>query len=270
MSCRMDLHIDSGRLIGGLLVNNTIEKEFAFGSLTGEVELKIEEARKNANSMSTLVTNLLETALVNLGGLKPNKDIVNQLCVADRQYLIRQFSRHIDSNQVWLSSNCVVCGERFDFQVNQSELPFKTAGKGFPYLVVNTQHGLLKFRVPTAKDIEQIADMTGEMFPIRKLLQVCYLSDEKDSIEELDEQEIDLIESELEKVSPEVTEIVSVQCPECQKMQNIMIDPYICLHKYRTSIYQDINKLAKAYHWSEKDILNLPRSRRKLYLDMIS
>ena len=262
--------VNKGQLIGGVVINNSLEKEFSFRDLTGEVELKIDEARGSDLSMTSLVSQFLEAVIVNLGGVQPDKNLVEKLCIADRQILVRHFAKFNNTDQIWISSNCSSCGERFDFQICQSELPFKPAGDGFPYFSINTSQGLLKFRVPTAKDILDVSDSYDEDVSIRNLLKSCLLSTESACIQLLNKSDLELIEGEMERISPEVTEMVSVRCPDCKHTQEIRIDPYLCLDEFNTTIYQEVNKIAQTYHWSEREILSLSRTRRKKYLDMIN
>jgi hypothetical protein len=35
------------------------------------------------------------------------------------------------------------------------------------------------------------------------------------------------------------------------------------------TFFQEVHTLAFNYHWSEKDILNLTRTKRQMYIDMI-
>jgi hypothetical protein len=65
-----------------------------------------------------------------------------------------------------------------------------------------------------------------------------------------------------------VTE-VQATCPHCAGQTAIAIDPYRCLGNLEGGLLLQVHTLATTYHWSEAQILALPRQRRLRYLQMI-
>jgi hypothetical protein len=77
------------------------------------------------------------------------------------------------------------------------------------------------------------------------------------------------VEAALESVAPEVTTAVQAACPECRQTHDLGIDPYFCLNHRHEDIMAQVHLIATVYHWSEAEILSLPKPRRRRYLQLI-
>jgi hypothetical protein len=257
-------------LLGGLNLHGRLDRGFCFKPLTGEMELAIVDARRRSKSHGEFVNQVLVNSLEHLAGQTPDENLVDQLCLADRQYLIRHFAKLLDADEVWLTQTCEACGAKMDVSVTQSELPFKPAGKTYPFFTVRLQQKTVKFRVPNNADLVAIGSLEDEHEAVITLVESCCVSRDKSVLKFLDENALKKIEQKLEAVIPELSEQIQVECPDCQHNQLIHIDPYLSLDQIDDSILADVHTLAKTYHWSERDILNLPRERRKWYLEKIA
>lgn len=76
----------------------------------------------------------------------------------------------------------------------------------------------------------------------------------------------------MEKLAPPFSGEIEGQCPECGARVNFWFDvaAYV-LRELRFDaelLYEDIHQLAMRYHWSEQEILNLPRQRRMQYVEL--
>ena len=83
------------------------------------------------------------------------------------------------------------------------------------------------------------------------------------------DQEFERIEQAVEAMAPEVTTEALVDCPGCGVANRVRVDPYLCLQLVGKHIFEQVHTLAVAYHWSEGEILALPRGRRQHYLKLI-
>lgn len=257
-------------LPGGLWRHGECRRDWSFRSLTGEVELSILEAGRGGASVPRRVTAVLSTALAELGGAAAHPDTVRALSVADRQYLMCQVAAEIGLGETWLAARCLTCGAGFDIPVRQSELPVKPAGEGYPFAAVETSLGPVRFRVPVGADQEAIAGISDPAAARRALALRCAV--EPQSIElrgELADDDLDRAEQALEAVAPELATQAQVACPDCGRPTTVQLDPYRCLGAADRGLFLDIHILASAYHWSEKEILALPRERRRLYLSLV-
>jgi hypothetical protein len=80
------------------------------------------------------------------------------------------------------------------------------------------------------------------------------------------------VETAMEAMAPCLAGELQGSCPACGTVLSIFFDPrQFCLRELRqraSYLYQDIDLLARRYHWSEADILALPQARRHSYAEM--
>ncbi len=81
------------------------------------------------------------------------------------------------------------------------------------------------------------------------------------------------VETAMETLAPSLSDNLQGQCLEC----SMTIDMYFDIQQFvlselrnqATFIYEDVHLLAKHYHWTQAEILSLPRSRRTRYTEML-
>lgn len=261
------------KLPGGLLVEGRLEQSVRFHSLTGFAEQALLELSASKDNSPRYVTEVLSTVVERIGDLRPGNDDIAALCVADRQYLMIQLSRLLEGDQLWQSCKCKNCSSGFDIPIDRSVLPVKEAGSTFPKAYAQLRGRRLELLVPTGSSQQLISEL-GDEDAIFVLVSDCLIAvdgepQKEDFVTDLSDKEIALIESALEQASPEVALTVTAACPECREEHVVPFDPYSILEDGFSSLYQEIHSLAQHYHWSEADILGLPRDRRQLYLGMV-
>jgi transcription elongation factor Elf1 len=243
-------------LPGGVVREGERRRGFAFRAVDGALEAALAEASL-ASSVPKAVTAVLAAALAELGGEGVTEEAVRALAIGDRQFLMRQLSAHLGHDQVWLTAACRRCGESFDFDVHQSALPVKEASESFPYAAT----AVGRYRIPTGADQEAIATIDDDDDAVQALLARCTLEGSDGSDPGAQEA--------MEAASPEVALAAAAVCPACGAKNEVAIDPYLGLRMDGQSLFMEVHRIASAYHWSEAQILALPRERRRLYLRLI-
>lgn len=81
-----------------------------------------------------------------------------------------------------------------------------------------------------------------------------------------------LVEEAMASMAPSFADDLRGSCPECGAEVTVYFDArQFCLQELRNRaafIYQDIDLLARRYHWSEMDILTMPHVRRTNYAEL--
>lgn len=273
------------RLPGGLALTSEfdptgrveINNEFSFKPLTGFVELSIMEGRLFESTQAQRVSNTLAAALDSLAQKKATCESVANLCVPDRQFLMRELALLMGIDQIWLSSSCHACEEKFDLEIRLSELPVIAANDEYPLVSVKLDKGLYNFRIPNGHDQVLLTQCENEQQMRQLLLSRCLIALNGKKVDEVKNfpdisfttAEFERISEQLEDVSPGIVTNISTQCPACHSDNQVAVDPYVCLSNYSDNIYHEIHQLAWHYHWSEQEILQMPRVRRKKYLQLI-
>jgi len=261
------------QLPGGLLTNGNLLRMATFQPITGKIEqalIDLDDTRYKHD----YVTQVLSTVLARIEDLNVNQECVLQLCMADRQYLMLRLAATLNGEQVWLKATCAKCGGLFDVEIYRSALPVKQAGNGFPFATLQLNKSTIELRVPNAAD-QHILAHVPEAQAITHLLRSCIRSVDgtppSDAFfQNLSESDIEEIDSALDNVAPAVCTKLLITCPECQQEQQAELNHYELGITGSYFLYDEIHTLARNYHWSETEILNLPKDRRRLYIDLIN
>ena len=92
--------------------------------------------------------------------------------------------------------------------------------------------------------------------------------------ESVDNELVAKIESIMDEFDPIINYSITTTCPFCEQEQQISIDwEEECLNRLKRKqhvLLYTMHQLAKHYHWSEEEIINLPDWRRQHYLQLIN
>lgn len=125
------------------------------------------------------------------------------------------------------------------------------------------QNGEIFFRIPTAADQLAVASSSD---PAEALAQRCIRP------VNLAAWQLREVEDIMESMAPSLSNDLLGICPECGAEVNVYFDVrHYCLRELKehaTFVYEDIDTLARRYHWAEADILALPRNRRTIYAEL--
>jgi len=265
----MDMEVT---LPGGLLINGRIERKVRFRPVTGKTELALDELE--LTNVPSSVSALLRLTVERIGDEPVNEACINELCIADRQFLMLKLATLLGGDNVWLKVICSHCDSPFDVEINRGELPVKAPGESFPYVTLSSRFGKIVLRLPTAVDQLEIIHLNDKEAE-RALLQRCIISVDgrtdsiDDWIDQLSEEMKQNIDQALDELSPAVCRELLVCCPECKSEQRVELDHYSLADLNTKRFLNEVHTLAMHYHCSEEEILSMPRKRRHKYLHLI-
>lgn len=261
-------------LPGGLQIDGQLVRHFGFKPVVGELEVLFADARTQAENFPSLVTEVLSRALQSLAGAKPTAERVKKLSVGDRQFLVVQLAAHLDDSENWVSAECSHCGEKMDLSFRYRDLPVKTASEKYPCFEATIGKRRFVLRTPTGEDQEELAAIENEETALFRLInklvsQKNQKNTETKTVFTFSDEERKELEHLIEDASPEVGTHLLAQCPHCQTNNTVAIDIYQFLKGGVDQLMVDVHDIAMHYHWSEQEILRLPKERRKRYLTLI-
>jgi len=251
-------------LPGGLLHDGRLRRDYRFRAVTGGIERALAESGLQAANLAQQVSLVLAASLQSLAGRPADLERVRALCSGDRQFLVLRLATLLDPAPRWITLNCGGCAEPIQFQVLPDHLPVTSAGDGYPQRTLALSIGEVRLRVPNGADEEFIAASRADD-PQRALLSRLIDAD-VERLSETDRQSLDLA---LDEMTPQAGLTADIQCPHCGLAQPAAIDPYAWVVSETGDLDREIHTLAFHYHWSERDILDLPRRRRARYLLLI-
>ncbi len=130
--------------------------------------------------------------------------------------------------------------------------------------------GRRTFRLPTSRDLVEIRGDDPDAAALR-LAQRCFAGD---SSAHLDSDDLDDIGRQMALADPLAEIALHFDCPACGESfdESLDLPAFVCaeIEGLAKRLLRDVHVLARAYTWSESEILSLSPARREFYLSLVS
>lgn len=127
------------------------------------------------------------------------------------------------------------------------------------------------FRLPTSRDLAQVATSSDEQEAAIELLKLCRIGDVEPG--GWTEEIIEKIAESLAAADPMAETRVALACPACDREWSDSLDVasfiWAELEARARRLLWEVHSLASAYGWSESETLALSAARRAVYLEMV-
>jgi hypothetical protein len=265
---------DTILLPGGLVLDEGCRIcDATLRSLTGREEEWL--AEHPTAPRSVVVTHLLTSCLVSLGDATVTSQLVRQLLVGDRDYLMLQLRCLTLGEDFYAVCTCPLCHSKMDVSFKARDLPVEvrpqvSTSQLLQFSRPQPDGRTIRYRLPTGGDQEALLGVDLDT-AVDNLLDRCILDDDGTPVSPLERKElIDAMDASAPQVDPEL----ELTCPECDHSFLARFDATaFFLDEIRAlgnQLLREVHSLAFYYHWSEADILSLSRNRRRAYLALIS
>lgn len=286
----------SCRLPGGYVDRNgAVHRDAFLSPLTGQEEELL--AGSGKGSIASLVTAILKRCVISIGTFGPLTDeVARDLLVADRQYLLLKLREVTFGENVQTTIFCPWpgCGQKVDISFSLKDIPIEeSADKGPVYTVALSPEeavsgGLgegytqIAFRLPNGGDQEALSSIIveNEALALTRLLERCIQkigpveNPENELIAQISPAARMEIENQMDKVAPKVNLTMGTKCPECGREFSLPFELqdffFGELRVSRDLLYREIHYLAYHYHWSEREIMQMPREKRRRYIEVLA
>jgi len=168
-------------------------------------------------------------------------------------------------------SECPQCGERVEFPLDTRTLE-RGEGSAKTAREIEVNGIRVRFRLPTSRDMAEAVAALDQSRGVRRLIKRCVI--EPSPPEELPDETVEAVGEAMVKADPQAEIIISLGCPNCGRKWGLLFD---IAHFFWTEIAAqaqrlvcEIDVLARAYGWTEREILSLPAQRRRTYLEMLA
>ena len=188
-----------------------------------------------------------------------------------------------------LLSRCPSCGVAVEFEADAAALApqLQANGAAGPHRLEWNGHAI-SFRLPAADDLAEAgADSDDDEVFARRVLRRCVLAARRASgeagpedsgtgvaFDALPAAALDAISARMEQIDPAASVAFSLECPGCASRWSAPLDlaqlVWRKLQAAAEGLLLDIDALARAYGWSERDVLRLSPLRRAAYVQMVS
>jgi hypothetical protein len=186
----------------------------------------------------------------------------------------RLFGRHID-----LLSHCPGCGADAQFNTDCIALAAQMPppAKKEPYCIA-VQGLEVTFRLPESADVAAASREPSEDGFARRLLERCVLSCTRagDAVpsSEWTGSMLNCLAARIEVLDPGASVSFALRCPRCEAQWRAPLDcGQILWQKVQTAaerLLLEIDVLARAYGWTEPEVLSLSAVRRAAYVQMVT
>jgi hypothetical protein len=279
----------TGMLPGGYWDSTgVLHREFELCALTGHDEEVL--AQMSRPESASLVSAVLSRTVRRLGEISPvTEDIVRQLLIADRQYLLLKLRQCTFGDMVRANLFCPWgdCGGRVSMEFRIGDLPIDEPVERAPYYTFQLPSAALAeeddesrrevtFRLPNGADQEAVSPLlaTNEAEALTLLLGRTVSTPSREEVIALPSAARAEIESEMERVAPKIELNIETTCPECKRPFLVPFD----LHRFffgelRTDLdflYRQVHYLAYHYHWGEPDIMAMAGTKRQRYVELLA
>jgi hypothetical protein len=270
-------------------------REVELAPLSGRDEELIAAQQPIANP--ALLTVLLSRCVLRLGPVRPvSEDLARRLLVVDRQFLLLKLRQITFGDHVQATVQCPweACRKKADIDFSLHDIPVRESEEKGPLYTRELspeaafsneheeQYREVVFRLPNGEDQEAIAQSIEEDETkglalllarcIRRLGSLCDPGPEV--LHRLSPLARGEIERHMEEAAPQIDLTLAAHCPECEREFVVPFDLLgFFLSECKTSrelLYREVHYLAYHYHWSEHEIMALPREKRRQYIALLA
>lgn len=176
-------------------------------------------------------------------------DVLHELTLPDRHALVRAALVLEGTAVAEVTATCPGCEKQLEMSLDLREIMLPNLPRN-----AMVQVGRQKVRLPRPADLDAASDDDD-------LLARLGMRRNKKAAEE-----------KLAGSDPLADLEITGNCPECgnavSSRHDIVAAWLIQLRRRASSLLEEVHLLASRYHWAEHEILNLPESRRRAYIDL--
>lgn len=274
------------RLPGGLVdAAGIVHRQVELKPLNGRDELFL--AGRSGRESNGEVSALLSRCVRHIGTIRPvSTAVARSLLVADRQYLLLKLRETTFGEQILATIVCPGCGHKIDIDFRTQDIPVKESIEKGPLYQMSLPAEMgdtVVFRLPNGDDQEMIAPLLQqdevEEAAVSLLGQCVRRIGDRENpgvagMRQLPPPALTAIEQKMEALAPAVSLTMTGDCLECGRVFAVPFDlTRFFFSELRTNggvLLQEVHFLAYHYHWSEREILGMPRGRRRKYIALLA
>lgn len=175
-------------------------------------------------------------------------------------------------------SNCPTCDQMIEINCRVSDIALLEQEEAKHEGRVNVAGKEIPFRLPNSLDLLAIVGQSdpkqAQQMLLWRCLQQVSKRQQKAWQKHIPDRVQTAVSNQMAALDPQGNIEMALTCPACRHQWQTLFDIVTFLwaevDRWAIRTMQDIHTLAKAYGWSEQDILNLSPWRRQLYLQMVT
>jgi hypothetical protein len=187
-----------------------------------------------------------------------------EISIGERDELLLSLRRRFFGDQLEAVCRCEHCGEPNEFAIDASALPVRPERDGSPAVSLERDGVTIAVRLPNSFDVAAVAGLDEEQ-ALHDLIARCTIGDvvaSGDDVEQLD--------ALMREAEPLAALDLGFACCACARSNAVAFDAAAFLWSdvadASRRLLFDVDALARAYGWSEAEILALSPRRRASYV----
>jgi predicted RNA-binding Zn-ribbon protein involved in translation (DUF1610 family) len=203
---------------------------------------------------------------------------ISRFSLGQRDSQLLRLREMLFGQQMSAVFECQQCGETLEFELSSPAASIPEAPpEDAPAFSVEVGPWQARFRLPEGSDLEVLADCASIEEGRVRLLERCLIEalgpDGPMPIVEASPELVESVEARMAELDPQANMAVDLTCPMCGTPTTA---PFDVSHFFWQEIDQwarhtlhDVHTLARAYGWSEAEVLALTARRRQQYMELI-
>lgn len=227
-----------------------------------------------SGDVPALITRILEQCTVDPDNRLPG-DFFRGLSVAKRHECLLALAAGEERVSFNFPFRCSGCEQELEIELTLDEIA-EMQGEADRTDVVEVSLGKrsLLFRKPSGRDQEHWAGMIFRDETDAAWAMIGALAVDPEIADGLGAKELGLIDAAMDEADPLINFLCRIDCSECGSPNEFLIDLQAValdrLSRLQQQLIVMVHKLASHYHWSEKEVFDVPHRRRNQYLDLIA
>jgi len=224
---------------------------------------------KKSEAQTQLLLSLIESGT-------PAEPLSN-LTIGERNHRLLELRQQLFGSKLEAYVECPKCDQALDLVFSTDQFGFDRARDLPAEQVIESGAITASVRLPNGHDLIALANIETAEEGRALLFSRCLSDLRKDGhaakITELDEDDLSALETLIAELDPRMELLFDLNCPACanQWQAPLEVDVYLW-HEFDTharELLENIHLLARAYGWSESEILAMSEKRRRYYVERL-
>jgi len=216
----------------------------------------------------------LDRALTLLAAASPGitRAELASLSIGERDARLLQLRSLTLGSDAAAFAECPDCGEQIEFNIDTAA--FAQPAEIVEPAEVPINGSRVRFRQPNSRDLAAVTASRDAAEGMQRLLDACVIDIEPRDHPLPQDELLAAVGEALLRHDPRAESSLALSCPACGHAWETLFDVATFFWQELAAIarrlLREIDVIARAYGWSEEDILKLSLQRRQSYLEMIA
>jgi len=204
-------------------------------------------------------------------------DELRRLPLGRRNARLLDLRERLFGSEFYAFAECPQCGEALELALDAGAIRAEEP-EVVEELEMEAEGYTLRFRLLDSRDLKAASRASGidaaRSLLVARCVREAWNDDRTVTVDELPPSVIEQLSDRLEEADPQAETLLALACPACAFEWQLPFDIASFLQAeigaHGRRLVREVHTLARAYGWSEADILAMSTRRRREYLELLS